>query len=74
MLPDVVTYNTALGVIARSGREDVALALLDHMKIDGESAADSLVCLYAFLGGSRRNAAPWCLCKSQAFPCVIDVG
>ncbi|CAB1119855.1 unnamed protein product [Ectocarpus sp. CCAP 1310/34] len=35
VLPDVNTYNAALSVVARSGREDVALALLNRMRIDG---------------------------------------
>lgn len=36
MLPDTKTYNAALKVVARSGREDVALALLNKMRTDGE--------------------------------------
>lgn len=37
VLPDIKTYNAALSVVARSGREDVALALLNQMRIDGET-------------------------------------
>lgn len=39
VLPDINTYNAALSVISRSGREDVALALLNQMRIDGETVA-----------------------------------
>lgn len=38
-MPEVKTYNAALSVVARSGREDVALALLRQMEIDGEDGS-----------------------------------
>lgn len=36
-MPDLVAYNVALSVVARSGREDVALAILERMRKDGKS-------------------------------------
>lgn len=43
VLPDIKTYNAALSVIARGGREDVALALLNQMRIDGEIDASGVL-------------------------------
>lgn len=36
VMPDIVAYNVALSVVARCGRDDVALAMLERMRRDGE--------------------------------------
>lgn len=53
VLPDIKTYNAALRVVARSGREDVALALLNQMRGEGGLLCSAL--LAVCLAGQRQR-------------------
>lgn len=61
-MPDLVAYNVALSVVARSGRDDVALAMLERMRKDGEMLVDSTCCRSCF--ATHFHGCP--LCSSRA--------
>lgn len=63
-MPDLVAYNVALSVIARSGRDDVALAMLERMRKDGELLLESAFCRFSFILPLNMNAGR---CSSRAF-------